>query len=61
MNNKKLVKKVQFIFKRRAIMNLTHEQMRTIRGGNATITTEGGPSTEPGCVENKPTIGTVSN
>ncbi|RLJ75157.1 hypothetical protein BCL90_3506 [Pedobacter alluvionis] len=61
MNNKKLVKRVQFIFKKKAIMNLTKEQMRNVRGGDGTITNPGGPSTDPGCVENKPTLETISN
>ena len=62
MKDKKLVKRVQFIFKRRATSHLSLEQMRNVRGGNSVTTTvEQGPSTEPGCVENKPTIGTVSN
>ncbi|MGN8056044.1 hypothetical protein ACTJKN_07220 [Pedobacter sp. 22163] len=60
MNNKKLTKRVQFVFKRKPIMNLTKEQMRQIYGGDTTGTTAG-LSTEPTCVENKPTVGTVSN
>lgn len=59
MDNKKLIKRVQFVFKRKPIMNLTKEQMRQIYGGDTTVTT--GLSSEPTCVENKPTVGTVSN
>lgn len=60
MKIKKLEKRVQFIFKRNPLPNLSKEQMRQIYG--AGTTTEGGvPSTEPGCVENKPTLATVSN
>jgi len=61
MNNIKLTKRVQFIFKRKSFMNLTKEQMRNIYGGGKIMTNPGGPSTEPGCVENKPTLETVSN
>jgi hypothetical protein len=48
MNNKKLIKRVQFVFKRKPIMNLTKEQLRKVRGGAGT-TTEGGISIDPGC------------
>ncbi|GGH03267.1 hypothetical protein [Pedobacter zeae] len=59
MKNTKLEKKTAFIFKRKAFMNLTKDQMRTVIGGNNPTDTVG-QSTQPGCVEDKTTVGTVS-
>ncbi|MBT2559781.1 class I lanthipeptide [Pedobacter sp. ISL-68] len=58
MKNKKLEKRVQFIFKRKSITNLTKEQMRHVKGGDGPTTEI--PSTLPGCVEDKPTLNTIS-
>lgn len=49
MTNKKLTKRVQFVFKKKAIKNLTKEQMRNVRGGDGTKTTDGNPSADPAC------------
>ncbi|MBO9676341.1 MAG: hypothetical protein J7577_23065 [Sphingobacteriaceae bacterium] len=48
MNNK-LTKRVAFIFKRKAMMNLTKEQMRNVRGGDGTTTNIDKPSLEVTC------------
>jgi hypothetical protein len=61
MKNKKLEKRVSFIFKRKPSESLSKEQMRAVMGGNnPTDTVGGGQSTLPGCVEDKPTLQTVS-
>lgn len=58
MKNKKLEKVTKFIFKRIDILNLSKEQMQKINGGNGQDYL-GGPSTNPGCVENKTVAATV--
>jgi len=56
MKLKKLEKRIQFIFKRKNIVNLTKEQMRKINGGDNP--TSGNDSGLPGCqdVTNQATV-----
>lgn len=60
MKPKKLEKRVQFIFKRNSMVNLTKEQMRRIYGGDGTTVSGGDLSTNHGCAEQK-TLVTISD
>lgn len=49
MKPKKLEKRVQFIFKKTNMVNLTNEQMKGINGGRNLISDPNDPSAGPGC------------
>ncbi|AZA54537.1 hypothetical protein [Chryseobacterium sp. G0201] len=59
MKNKKLEKKVKFIFKRTSSAILNKAQMQKINGGNST--NDGDLSTLPGCAEQKTSFGGTIN
>ena len=60
MKAKKIEKRIVFIFKKNPFNNLSKEQMQKVKGGISDATNGGGASTQPGCVEDKPTVGTIS-
>ncbi|KLT64762.1 MULTISPECIES: hypothetical protein [Pedobacter] len=60
MTNKKLKKTTMFIFKRKPAFHLSKEEMQKIKGGGGNTSDDIPPSTLPGCVEDKPTLGTIS-
>jgi hypothetical protein len=59
MKTNKLKRHTLFIFKKQ-LAGLSKEEMKRVRGGNSPTTENPPLSTLPGCVEDKPTLNTVS-